>query len=71
MVESFQGNKGDEKYEDILFYHKIYRSLLSLFDIDLTAEAEKDIKARFEDTKQELQKANVLLDAGAQGGQGR
>ena len=61
MVDSFQGSKGDEKYEDIMFYHKIYSNLLSLFDNDLTSEAEKDTKTRLEDAKLELQKANDTL----------
>ena len=34
MVEDFKGKKGDEKYQDIVFYQDSYKQLLSLFKND-------------------------------------
>merc|ERR1712126_526756 len=34
MVEDFKGKKGDEKYQDLLFYQDSYKQLLSLFKND-------------------------------------
>ena len=34
MVEDFKGKKGDEKYQDLVFYQDSYKQLLSLFKND-------------------------------------
>jgi len=43
MVDDFDGNKGDAKYEEIIYYAKMYRDLLSLFDNDEEESSVKDI----------------------------
>jgi len=39
-VEDFKGKKGDEKYEEIVFYQESYKQLLSLFKKDEISQVE-------------------------------
>ena len=61
MVEEFDGKKGDEKYEEISHYKKMYGDLLSLFDDDFQDEEERAERDMVISLKGELALANNNL----------
>merc|ERR1712106_140108 len=61
MVEEFDGKKGDEKYEEISHYKKMYGDLLSLFDDDFQDEEERAERDMVISLKDELSLANNNL----------
>ena len=54
MVEEFDGRKGDENYEEIVFYKKMYGDLLSLFDNDFQYEEGREEREMVRNLKGEL-----------------
>jgi len=62
MVEEFDGKKGSEKYEEIVFYKKMYGDLLSLFDNDFQYEEGRKERDLVRNLKGELGTANDHLE---------
>jgi len=63
MVEEFEGEKGDEKYKEIMQYQNIYASLLNLLKDDFNNDDEVNEKEFVMQMGNDLRKANdVLID---------
>jgi len=63
MIESFEGKKGDEEYEEIMWYKKMYGDLLTMCNGDFLEEDEEKPRKLVSDLKSKLEIAsNSLVD---------